>query len=276
MFKEIVVPIENLLLDPNNPRFIDDLGERVHIPDDMLEAKQEETLEHFSRKAKTDETEFDVTNIKDLYDSMLRIGFVGIDRIVVRSVKGSSKYLVLEGNRRIATVRTILNNYEKRIIKSPSERHDVEAHLASYKNIKAMLLNTEGLSKEQVDHHVSIILGIRHHGSLLEWEPLPRAFNIYKEYMDEDPATSAFKLDNEKAREVANRLCIDRADERLMGREEEREFLNQLEEIKEQVQTLRPADFRGLKSEIELILKIRDMVDEKLWPLAKRSSRDTQ
>jgi len=62
--------------------------------------------------------------------------------------------------------------------------------------------------------------------------------------------------------------------DRLTDREDEREFLNGLEEIKEQFDALRPAEFRGLKSEIELISKIRGLVDEKLWPLAKNSSRN--
>lgn len=209
MLKEIIVPIDNLLLDPNNPRFIRDLGKRIHVPDDMLETKQEETLQHFSRKSKTDET--DVTNIKDLYESMLRLGFVEIDRIVVRPAGKNGKYLVLEGNRRIATVKMILKDYNEGIIDEPLSRHDLEARIPSFQNINAMLLDTEGLSKEEIDHRVSVLLGIRHHGSLLEWEPLPRAFNIYTEYMHE-AGTTKFKFDNGKAKEVANRLCIDRAD----------------------------------------------------------------
>ena len=59
---------------------------------------------------------------------------------------------------------------------------------------------------------MSILLGIRHHGSLLEWEPLPRAYNIFTEYNHESPTPHEFRFDNNRAKEVANRLCIDRSD----------------------------------------------------------------
>src|SRR5947207_2649838 len=106
MLQEIQIPIEDLLLDPNNPRFISDLAERTKIPDDKIADKQEETLKRFGRTSTAEDPEFDVTNIRDLYDSMLRIGFVGIDRIVVRPISKAKKYLVLEGNRRVATVKS--------------------------------------------------------------------------------------------------------------------------------------------------------------------------
>jgi hypothetical protein len=82
--KEIEIPIDNLLLDPNNPRFIRNLTARERVPENEIEGKQADTLEAFSRDSSPEEPEFDVTNMRDLYDSMLRIGFVEIDRIVVR------------------------------------------------------------------------------------------------------------------------------------------------------------------------------------------------
>src|SRR6516225_710476 len=109
MLKEIQVPIEALLLDPNNPRFICNLTQPAKVADSDIESQQEATLKRFDRNPDPTDPDFDVTNIKDLYDSMLRIGFVAIDRIVVRSIKGrSDKFLVLEGNRRIAAVKSIL------------------------------------------------------------------------------------------------------------------------------------------------------------------------
>src|SRR5437879_6533142 len=100
MLKEIHIPIEELLLDPNNPRFIRDLEQPVKVLDQEIEKIQEALLGRFSRNPAPEDPDFDVTNIKDLYDSMLRIGFVGIDRIVVRPLKNrKKKYLVIEGNR---------------------------------------------------------------------------------------------------------------------------------------------------------------------------------
>lgn len=215
MLKQIQIPIEDLLLDPNNPRFIKDLDQPVKVLDKDIEKGQETLLERFSRNSAPEDPDFDVTNIKDLYDSMLRIGFVGIDQIVVRPLKNrKSKYLVIEGNRRVATVKCLHRDFKDRRppLDHPSTRKDFESHESSFKTITAMLLDIDGLTDGEIDHKVAILLGIRHHGSLLEWEALPKAFNIYTEYMEEEPVLETFQFVNKKARDVANRLCIQTSD----------------------------------------------------------------
>jgi hypothetical protein len=214
MLKEIEVPIENLLLDPNNPRFIRDLNMRARVPDDEIEERQADTLRAFGRDSTADEPEFDVTNIRDLYDSMLRIGFVGIDRIVVRPVGKSKRYIVLEGNRRIATVKQILHDLKTSSppLDKPPASKDAQAHKPSFEKVKAMLLDTTGLSEDEIDHKVAVLLGIRHHGSVLEWEPLPKAYNCYTEYMGEEPKKDSFQYEHKKAKAVASRLCIEKGD----------------------------------------------------------------
>ena len=57
--------------------------------------------------------------------------------------------------------------------------------------------------------------------------------------------------------------------DRLKNRSQEREFLNHLEEIKELIDSLHPAEFRGLKAEIEMIRKIKHLVSKRLWRLVK-------
>lgn len=215
MIKEICVPIEDLLLDPNNPRFIRDLNQPVKVPVQEIEKAQEILLERFRSNRASEDPDFDVTNIKDLYDSMLRIGFVGIDQIVVRPLKNlKNKYLVIEGNRRIATIKCLHRDYKDRRspLDSPRARECFESHESSFKKITAMLLDIEKLTDEQVDEKVAILLGIRHHGSLLEWDPLPKAFNIYTEYMEEKPVRKSVLSDHKKAVAVANRLCIKDSD----------------------------------------------------------------
>lgn len=133
MLKEITVSIDELLLDPNNPRFISGLEVIANTPEDQLDKPetQNRVLKQFQTRAKGDDPDFDVTNIKDLYDSMLRIGFVGIDRPVVRKVQGTSKYLVLEGNRRVATIKTILAEYDAPSV-NPGLVKLVKPHLHSF------------------------------------------------------------------------------------------------------------------------------------------------
>jgi hypothetical protein len=59
--------------------------------------------------------------------------------------------------------------------------------------------------------------------------------------------------------------------DRLKGRRQEREFLGHLEDIKELIDSLHPAEFRGLKAEVDMIRKIKNLVSKKLWRLAKNS-----
>jgi hypothetical protein len=208
MLKEINISIDNLLLDPNNPRFSRDLNKSKYIPDSEVEGKQAETLSLFDRGAANDSE--DVTNIKSLYESMITIGYVPIDRIVVRPIQNTNKYLVLEGNRRISSIKKILFDFEMQNdpFDSPRKRESRMSIMNSFDIIPCMLLDTEGLSQEDIFHKISIILGLRHHGSLLEWEPLPEAYNIYKVYMSLEPKTAMFEFTANKRKQVAARLSI--------------------------------------------------------------------
>ena len=213
MLKPISVPIDALFLDPNNPRFISDLSERVTYSDNQIEKQQPDTLRKFVRSTGPGNPDDDVTNIKSLYDSMLRIGFVAVDRIVVRLIAGSAnKFLVLEGNRRIAAVKTILADYEAALPPlgyGPGEDRDsVTDKLQSFKTILAMQLEVSGLSQKEIDQRIAIILGIRHHGSLLGWDPLPRAFNIFSQYMEELPSPASFQWDHTRAQAIRKRLSV--------------------------------------------------------------------
>ena len=212
MLTEQKIHVDKLLLDPDNPRFIADLAPHERTRDEEIGDKQAEISKRFTRNREGDDIESDVTNIQDLYASMLRIGFVGIDRIVVREL--GTKYLVLEGNRRLAAVKSILRDYQEMRppLHRPDERRRVESHLDSFYELPVMVLDTSGLSDDEVYHKVSVILGIRHHGSVLEWEPLPKAYNIHTEYLEELAEIGEFRFENLVAKQVAERLCITRSD----------------------------------------------------------------
>ena len=85
MLENIELDIERMVLDPNNPRFIKDLRHHERIRNDQIREYQEKTLARFGTQETNDED--DVTNIKDLYDSMITIGYVPIDRVVVKKLE---------------------------------------------------------------------------------------------------------------------------------------------------------------------------------------------
>ena len=212
---EIDIELGQLLLDPNNPRFVQRTQSTELVADEeaATDQKQEQVLRLFSAvtgdQATEEDDEPDTTSIQDLRDSMLRIGYVAIDKIVVRRIQGKNKFVVLEGNRRVAALKTLKRDYEagSAPFHQAGKRADYERHKESCEKLTVLELQTDGLSIPEIQKAVSVILGIRHHGSLLPWEPVARAFNIFCEYKKlagddfEDISLSQIKA-------VAERLCI--------------------------------------------------------------------
>jgi len=211
---EIQVPLSKLVLDPNNPRFVQTTtpAPPVNDTDAVTPEVQDALLKRFSAGATVgteDTDEPDTISVQDLRSSMLEIGYVGIDKIVVRKVTKSTLYLVIEGNRRVAALKSLERDYNTGSppFEKDKARTQYEKHKATYENLTVVELETANLSPAQIQKAVSVILGIRHHGSVLEWDPLPRAFNIFSEYKksagyDVDEITLGL------TKEVASRLCI--------------------------------------------------------------------
>lgn len=98
-FESKTVKFEELFLDPNNLRFknFDSTSKIVPVNRVKEDSVQKATL----NKLKDDEFQ-----IKALRDSILEVGFLPIDRIVVSKIDDNS-YLVVEGNRRVASLKWI-------------------------------------------------------------------------------------------------------------------------------------------------------------------------
>lgn len=100
----IIKHINKLLLDPNNYRFIDKAEYRF-IPESNIEdPKIQQRTFNFLLGNKN-------SNISDLISSFTTNGFLDIDQIQVRAV--GDKYLVLEGNRRVATLKFLYEEFKK-------------------------------------------------------------------------------------------------------------------------------------------------------------------
>ena len=102
--KRITRHIDRLLLDPNNYRFIDRPDYRF-VPDIQVanELVQQRTRNFIEGKNNE--------NIKDLISSFTTNGFLDIDQIQVKAI--GDKYLVLEGNRRVATLKYLFEESKK-------------------------------------------------------------------------------------------------------------------------------------------------------------------
>ena len=122
MLREERVDIENLYLDPNNPRYAD----IVRRP---FEISTQKVMELSVQKKAFERILHDRFEVQQLKDSILKIGFLPVDRLVVMGLEGNQgKYLVIEGNRRLAAVKSLVEDRDNGEIDIPE---DIEKTLMS-------------------------------------------------------------------------------------------------------------------------------------------------
>lgn len=159
---EATICIDDLFLDPNNPRFWDEQTRRK-IPDSRAtEEKIQTRVEQEIRKH----------GIEELQYSILRNGFLPLDRIVVRPLEGNAgKYVAVEGNRRLAALKLLRQRIEENVV---IEEHISDEYLESLfeetDDIDVLVYN--GSESDDISW---ILQGIRHIGGIRNWSPAQRA-----------------------------------------------------------------------------------------------------
>ena len=99
------VPLSRLYLDPNNYRFVDHSDYR-HVPrDHVFDADVQRRTTGFVLGRYQE-------NVRDLLASVKANGWLDIDPILVES-RDKGRFLVVEGNRRIATLKYLQRRYEE-------------------------------------------------------------------------------------------------------------------------------------------------------------------
>jgi hypothetical protein len=156
------IDIEDVLVDPNNPRFFDleDWGEPY--PEEMYgeAAVQEEALAKLKRRQ--------LGRIEHLKESIKSNGYIEAELIVVRPYQYAEgdKHLVIEGNRRVAAIKDILG--EEPLTQQQEELHD------SLSTLTMLVYEPEG--ETEADKLAEMILqGIRHVSGPREWGAYQKA-----------------------------------------------------------------------------------------------------
>ena len=157
--KEITVGLGQLMLDPNNYRL--NRGEDWEIfSDDQIVSMQDEIQEKLISE-----------NISDLETSILKNGFLEVDKIVVKelnNLNGQSdlkKYVVIEGNRRTAAFKSLINEFYL----DEEEKFDddfPESLQLKYQSINVILV--EGTEPE-INDYSQRLMGIRHVSGPRQW-----------------------------------------------------------------------------------------------------------
>lgn len=100
--ESVQVKLDDLYLNPNNPRIIGKRRRQLVTDDRIIESKvQESILEEMKHEG-----------LNDIIEKVKKMGFLPIDRIVVRKIKNyPDKYLVLEGNRRTSSLKILKDEH---------------------------------------------------------------------------------------------------------------------------------------------------------------------
>ena len=160
--EEQSIRFEDLYLDPNNPRFYTEKSPK-DVPDKKI---TEERIQ-----ART-EVNIRRHGIEELYSNILRNGFLPLDRIVVRPIDGfEDKYVVVEGNRRLAALR---------VLRTRIADAEVAEEGLSDEYLEKLRASTDELLvlvyRGDIGHDISWLLqGVRHISGIRPWQPAQRA-----------------------------------------------------------------------------------------------------
>jgi hypothetical protein len=158
----IRVNLDDLLLDPNNPRFAE-LGESI---DQVPEARFAEPK---VQKAAYDKMKAPKFSVLELRDTIKQLGFLPMDRLVVRTWNGipgsPQKYVVIEGNRRVTALKWLIELHEA------GKETISESEIGSFKTFETLLLDEQKAPRTAR----WILPGLRHVSGIKEWGPYQQA-----------------------------------------------------------------------------------------------------
>lgn len=154
--EDIKVSLDDLMLDPNNYRLSYDALDTVYLDSQVIEV-QEEIEKKIARE-----------NLDDLMDSILENGFLEVDRIVVRKIKGDNdKYLVIEGNRRTASLKILYSEHKAGYIKLN------QSLLDKIENLNVVLINSDDM--KEIEKYQHTLMGVRHVSGPKKWTGMQSA-----------------------------------------------------------------------------------------------------
>lgn len=206
---------KHLLLDPNNYRFHDiaaykAVGNRARYS----EAGVQEKAIHLLQSTES----FELSSLKD---SILTNGFVPLEQIVVEKfdeIDGQPQYLVIEGNRRAAAVKTLLKDFNEGTVEiSPNV-------LLTLKQLPVIeIVGTDDERKE----YQQTLMAIRHIAGIREWGPYQQAKLVVELYEGGGKTFgSVAQQIGISSREVARRYRASKALQQMEDDDEFGEFAN--------------------------------------------------
>lgn len=148
------IEVKDLLLDPNNYRFLDNpnykkkLKGKYHLPE--VQAATLRLLEQDKRY-----------QLAELKKSIVANGYVPMERIIVAPYSGKpGTYTVVEGNRRVSALKSLLSEAKEGVTELSA------AQIGAFSKIPCAVLQA---GSADMDHAQRVIMGIRHIAGPKEW-----------------------------------------------------------------------------------------------------------
>jgi hypothetical protein len=160
---KVTVGIENVLLDPNNPRFAD-------VSDDALNINKSRYAEQLIQDAAYEKMSNPKFDILTLSNSIASVGFVQVDNIVCAKI-GEGQYYVIEGNRRITAIKYLLKQH------AIGQNTMTEEQVEKLRTIDILVVDETENANELVG---MIIQGIRNVSGIKDWGPFQKAQFIHE------------------------------------------------------------------------------------------------
>ncbi len=153
-YQELELPLNNLLLDPNNFRFQDEEG---YVTAEESRFHEPSVQDRGYRRIRSE-------GLVELKNSILTNGFLAVERLVVRQyAHRDGLYVVIEGNRRLAALRWIQDDHNAGV-SIPDQI------LATLDTVPVVLIESDD------DESVYLsLMGIRHVGGIRQWGGYQRA-----------------------------------------------------------------------------------------------------
>ena len=158
--RDIEVELDDLYLDPNNPRF-SDLQDRVQA------VPLERTLEEGVQAKALSRILDDRFGVDELRNSISSIGFLKVDRLVVTPLPSQGKYVVREGNRRLGALKSLLADFKSGEVDLSTEARE------SFQKIPVVVIDEPDPVKRE--HLARILQGVRHVAGIRDWGPYQQA-----------------------------------------------------------------------------------------------------
>jgi len=169
-FESRDLELVDILLDPNNYRFLDSKGFKPKPQNRYASDKvQAATLRILAEDKRY--------QLDELRNSILTNGYIPMERIIVVPYEAKlGKFLIIEGNRRVAALKSLVKDSEEEVLELTEEQ------LASFKKIPCAILKVD---KENTRHAERVIMGIRHITGPREWGAYQQA-QLIQQLHDEE------------------------------------------------------------------------------------------